>query len=213
MSSRLQRRARRESESYNEEEFPRLWTLFPSASASLLEGFGAISDIDAWGEGVYLFPRFYRTAIVAINRLPVAPDTLWLRLLGRGKVQSQAVREWLQLPIENSLRQNVTELLVSWRVTIEIQNLLEEEDREVFMTLSQTYLEWKEATKQEARREGLEEGRQEGLQEGRQEGLREGRLGGKLESVPRLRALGLSVEQIADALELSIEQVRQATGE
>ncbi|MDJ0545014.1 MAG: flagellar assembly protein H, partial [Microcystis sp. M53601_WE4] len=33
----------------------------------------------------------------------------------------------------------------------------------------------------------------------------------KLASIPRLLALGLNLEQIAQALELEIEQVRQAT--
>ncbi|WP_430015064.1 Rpn family recombination-promoting nuclease/putative transposase [Microcystis protocystis FBCC-A270] len=80
---------------------------------------------------------------------------------------------------------------------MEINNILETEDREVFMTLSQTYQEWREATKQEGRREGRQEGRQEG----------------KLESIPRLLALGLSVEQIAQALDLDLEQVRQAIQE
>ena len=74
---------------------------------------------------------------------------------------------------------------------MEINNILETEDREVFMTLSQTYQEWKEATKREGRQEG--------------------KLEGKLESIPRLLALGLSVEQIAQALDLDLEQVRQAT--
>ncbi|WP_223212274.1 hypothetical protein [Microcystis aeruginosa] len=61
------------------------------------------------------------------------------------------------------------------------------------MTLSQTYQEWREATKQEGRREG--------------------KLEGKLESIPRLLALGLSVEQIAQALDLDLEQVRRAIQE
>jgi predicted transposase/invertase (TIGR01784 family) len=76
---------------------------------------------------------------------------------------------------------------------MEINNILETEDREVFMTLSQTYQEWKEATKREGRQEG--------------------KLEGKLESIPRLLALGLSVEQIAQALDLDLEQVRQAIQE
>ena len=46
---------------------------------------------------------------------------------------------------------------------------------------------------------------QEALEEGRQEG----ELKAKLESVPRLLAIGLSVEQIAQALELTVAQVRQ----
>lgn len=45
---------------------------------------------------------------------------------------------------------------------------------------------------------------QEALEEGRTEGL----ILGKLESVPRLLELGLTVEQIATALDLKVEQVR-----
>jgi predicted transposase/invertase (TIGR01784 family) len=52
-----------------------------------------------------------------------------------------------------------------------------------------------------------EEVRQEGRQEGRGRS-QEGRLNKALEAVPRLLALGLSVEQVASALELEVEQVR-----
>ncbi|MCA2506768.1 MAG: flagellar assembly protein H, partial [Microcystis sp. M62BS1] len=48
----------------------------------------------------------------------------------------------------------------------------------------------------------------EGREEGRQEGREEGRLNKALEAVPRLLALGLSVEQVASALELEVKQVR-----
>ncbi len=104
--------------------------------------------------GVYFLPPLQRTAIIVINQLPVNFHTLWLRLLGKGKTQNQAVRELLELPIGNNYRQNVIELLLSWRVSVEIQNILEEEDREVFMTLSQTYLEWKEGVRRQARPAG-----------------------------------------------------------
>jgi predicted transposase/invertase (TIGR01784 family) len=55
-----------------------------------------------------------------------------------------------------------------------------------------------------------QEARQEGRQEGKQEGKQEGRLEAKLEAVPKLLAFGLSVEQIAQALDLSVTQVQQA---
>ena len=57
---------------------------------------------------------------------------------------------------------------------------------------------------QDVREEGLQEGRQEGREEGREEG----ELSAKIASVPRLLALGLTVEQVAEALQLEIEQVR-----
>ena len=50
---------------------------------------------------------------------------------------------------------------------------------------------------------------QEAKLEGKIEGKLEGIVEGKLQSVPRLLALGLTAEQIAQALGLSVEQVRR----
>ncbi len=47
-------------------------------------------------------------------------------------------------------------------------------------------------------------------QEAKEEGKLEGKIEGKIEAVPRLLKLGLSLEQIAEALELEIDLVRQA---
>ena len=58
---------------------------------------------------------------------------------------------------------------------------------------------------QEALAEGIQAGRLEGIQEGRLEG----EIQGKLKSIPRLLALGLTIEQVAQALELEVELVKQ----
>lgn len=46
-------------------------------------------------------------------------------------------------------------------------------------------------------------------QEAFEEGRRRGKLKGKLETVPKFLALGLTVEQIAQALDLPVEEVRK----
>jgi predicted transposase/invertase (TIGR01784 family) len=51
---------------------------------------------------------------------------------------------------------------------------------------------------------------QEAKQEGKEEGKQEGRFEAKLEAVPKLLALGLTVEQIAQALDLDVAQIQQA---
>ncbi|MDJ0582413.1 Rpn family recombination-promoting nuclease/putative transposase [Crocosphaera sp.] len=51
---------------------------------------------------------------------------------------------------------------------------------------------------------------QEALEEGIEQGRQQGELAAKIASIPRLVALGLSVEQIAQALDLDIEQVRKS---
>ena len=66
---------------------------------------------------------------------------------------------------------------------------------------------------QEARQEGLEEGRQEGRQEGLEEGLEQGQLQTKLEMVPWLLEVGISVEEIAQRLGLDVETIRQIAAE
>ncbi|MEL7242650.1 MAG: Rpn family recombination-promoting nuclease/putative transposase, partial [Cyanobacteria bacterium J06573_2] len=46
---------------------------------------------------------------------------------------------------------------------------------------------------------------QEGVEEGKEEGIQQGRI----ESIPRLLKLGLSIEQIAQGLDLDLEEVRK----
>jgi predicted transposase/invertase (TIGR01784 family) len=53
--------------------------------------------------------------------------------------------------------------------------------------------------------EALEEGKEEGIEIGQQQG----KLRTKLNSIPRLAALGLNAEQISTALDLDIERVRE----
>jgi predicted transposase/invertase (TIGR01784 family) len=62
---------------------------------------------------------------------------------------------------------------------------------------------------QEALEEGKEEGKEEGREEGIEIGQQQGELRAKLDSIPRLNALGLTAEQIATALNLDIERVRE----
>ncbi len=63
--------------------------------------------------------------------------------------------------------------------------------------------------REEGRAEGREEGRAEGLAQGRKEGREEGRLSKLADQINHLREKGLSVENIADILVESPEQIRQ----
>ena len=146
---------------------PLLWILSPSCSQRLLNGFGAkLSQEENWGEGVYLLPEFQRTALVAINQLPVNQDTLWLRVLGKRRTQQQAIDELVGFPQENPQRRNILEILANWRINVGRSEMLSNADRELIMNLSPAYFKWREEAVLEGRREGmLEERRQmvEGL--------------------------------------------------
>ena len=59
----------------------------------------------------------------------------------------------------------------------------------------------------EAHAEGLAEGKAQGLAEGKAEGFAEGKAEEKTATAKRLLSMGLSVEDIAKATSLSVEQV------
>ncbi|WP_366838030.1 Rpn family recombination-promoting nuclease/putative transposase [Nostoc sp. LPT] len=52
---------------------------------------------------------------------------------------------------------------------------------------------------------------QEAFQEGVKQGEVRGEVKGKLKAVPAMLAAGLTVEQVAEALDLSVEEIRQVT--
>ncbi|MEQ9482895.1 hypothetical protein, partial [Coleofasciculus sp. F4-SAH-05] len=155
LRAELLRQARREKRSVSEDELPLLWILSPSCSQRLLNGFGAkLNESENWGEGVYFLPEFQRTALVAINQLPVSQDTLWLRVLGKRRTQQQAIEELLELPQESPLRRNILEILANWRINVGRSERLSNADRELIMNLSPAYFKWREEAVLEGRQEG-----------------------------------------------------------
>jgi hypothetical protein len=150
-------RASAEGKTLDDNNLPRLWILVPSASPDLLKGFGAQLKLDNWTTGIYFLPNVFRLAIVAINQLPVTSETLWLRLLGRGAIQQQAVSELVALPLENIIRRNVLEMVYRWRISVMTQTDLTEDDQELIMNLTEAYQEARAAAVQE----GVEQGQRQ----------------------------------------------------
>jgi hypothetical protein len=105
--------------------------------------------------------------IVAIDELPTQPETLWLRLLAKGRTQEDAITELLLLPESDPKRSSALGLLVSWRISIEVMDQVATEERRILMALSQTYLEWERDTK----RQGLEQGLEKGLEQERRSAI------------------------------------------
>jgi hypothetical protein len=149
----FQRKARRGEERILETELPQLWILASSASDTLIDGFRATPDA-TWLEGVYFLATYLKTAIIAINQLPRTPETLWLRLLGKGVTQQQAIEEVIALPTNNQKRSTALRLLANWKISIEARAEIDQEERELIMTLSQAYLEWEQQTE----RRGMQQG-------------------------------------------------------
>lgn len=149
LHSYLLREAKRQSQpELGDDILPNLWILTPTLSAQILEGLGAKLKLDKWCEGVYLMSPTLKTGIIAIHQLPQTPITLWVRLLGKGKVQERAIQEVAALPAEHPYRNNALDLLGNLKIILEARETIEPEDRELIMQLSPLYLEKLQAAEQ-----------------------------------------------------------------
>lgn len=111
-------------------------------------------------------PEYLRTAIVTIHQLPSISKTLWLRIIGRGNVQKQAIDELEALTPDNPFRKVALELLYNLQQNLQVTQNQDEEDRELLMRLAPLY--------QQDREQAIQEGEQRGLQTGLQTGIQQG---------------------------------------
>jgi hypothetical protein len=146
---------------------PFLWVLVPTASKRLLRGLGALPQA-GWEPGIYHLPDDHRTALVVIHQLPITPETLWLRLLGRDQVQQQAITELMTLP-PSPVQRMALEQLANFPLNLRVKRRLNKAERGLVMALSPVYLKWREETLAQGRQEGELLGQRTGRQEGRQE--------------------------------------------
>jgi hypothetical protein len=183
----LRREAKANKIKLQESEIPKLWILTPTISETRLSSFGTIQK-EGWLSGVHFLADAMRSAIVAIHQLPQTPETLWLRLLGRGSVQSQAIIELQALPLDHPYQKATLELVYNLRENLRVNQELETDDRELIMRLEPLY--------QRNREQAKEEGRQEGRQEGEKNlilRLLHRRIG-EIDSLLIERITGLSIE-------------------
>jgi hypothetical protein len=148
----LRRDARANKTRLQESDIPKLWVLTPTASPALLSSFN-FNQKSGWLPGVYFLGDALRTAIVAIHQLPQTPETLWLRILGRGSVQPQAIVELSNLPLNHPYRQATLELVYNLRQNLRINQNLESDDRELIMRLEPLYQQDREKAKLEGQQD------------------------------------------------------------
>lgn len=118
-------------------------------------------ESEGWERGVYFLSSALRVGLIAIHQLPNIPETMWLRILGRGRVQQEAITELTTLPVDNRLRANALELLYNLQANLQanLANNTEEstEDRELVMAIAPLFQEQLQAAQQQ----GIQQGRQE----------------------------------------------------
>ncbi len=169
----FQRQAKLNNQRWTEEELPRLWIIAPTVSNNILNYFGGALHSD-WVDGIYFFVSGLRTAVIAANKLPPTQETLLLRIFGNGEVQAQAFAEISALPINDSRRSTVMQLLSTWKLNIEITGEVDTEDEELMMILSRAYQEWERETELRGMERGMLTGMERGMERGMELGVERG---------------------------------------
>jgi hypothetical protein len=166
----LERQAKRNETRINETELPQLWIFTPTASVDILESFNGTLDETNWGKGIYFLSTGLKTVVVVIHQLPSTPETLFLRVLGRGKVQRQAVEELEALANNSPFLGDIIELVHNLIAVLSARQRqehdIDQDDQELIMKLSQMYQQQLEEIKKQERQEGLQEGEKRGLDRG-----------------------------------------------
>lgn len=170
MEQKLVRETKKTNKQLDSTQPVRLWLITPTISETILNLFGAFKKGN-WSDGVYFLPEGLNTAIIAVHQLPYERETLWLRILGRGKVQTSAVEELKNLPNQYFHRDNVLELVYGLWETLKRnqkeseKEKLEQEDLEVIMSLRTIFQERLTQEKKEGIQQGIQQGVQQGIQE------------------------------------------------
>ncbi|MEA5576314.1 hypothetical protein [Anabaena sp. UHCC 0451] len=158
----LERQGKRNNTRINEEELPYLWILTPTASEDILESFSGTLNDQNWGQGIYSLRTGLKTAIIVIHQLPITPETLFLRVLGRGKVQRQAVEELEALannhPFLEDVIKLVHDLIALLSARQEKEKDIDQDDQELIMKLSEMYQKQLEEIKQQVELRGIDRG-------------------------------------------------------
>ena len=196
--------ARDNKKKNQKEEQVRLWIITPTLSQKILNGFEAQRQ-DNWEQGIYFLPDSLSTGVIVVHQLPVNEQTLWLRILGKGKVQEKAIEELNALSKDNPYRDSVLELVSNLFTMLQLnqekRQQLTKEDTELIMKLSPIYT----ARLEEREKIGLEKGLQQGMEQGIQRGVEQGiQRGIQQEASLIIRLLKRKVGELSPDLETSV---------
>jgi hypothetical protein len=165
-----------------EDGLPVLWVLAAKTSKPLLREANVVSK-PGWPIGIYFVADIFKTAIVAIDQLPVIPETLLLRVLGRDNTQKVAIEEVIALPVGLPKRRQILRLVASWKVRMDLGELEDFVQREEIMMITKAFEAWEQETENKARQ------------------TRE------VEIARNLLKQGLAIESIAQATGLTIAEI------
>jgi len=137
---------------------PTQWVISSGRPERGIEGLW-LRPMNGWPAGIYAGPPLLWTRLVVVSELPVARDTLLLRLLGAGRVLKQAIAELKALEGEAPERTLALPILLRLRLEIPADPVKQSNDDQEFLMNTQDIVDtW--------RREAIQEGIEQGIERG-----------------------------------------------
>lgn len=182
---------------------PWLWILCTRQPRKALRAYAA-EPLAGWPPGFWESRREPGMRFVVLPALPEIPETLLLRIFGRGATMIRAMDQLDELPIEHVLGNRLEFALVAFKHLIMQNSRGDMQMHELHEQMRQRYEEWE--------RRAIKKGEARGIRKGRKRALRDvliGQLTQRFGSVPE-SALARIREADADSLALWASRVLTA---
>lgn len=148
LNAQTQRRVRRAKQKRSTSQPTALCVITPSMSHEIRRQ-AELTRVQEDKPGIYRLARLWRAMIIIVDELGEDASTVWLRLLGRGRVQAQAVEELLQMSSQEPLRDATFELLVAWQQSLPATIQSAECENDMLENWREIYARWERKVKRE----------------------------------------------------------------
>lgn len=151
LTAQERRRVRRDKQKQSKVVETALHLITPSMSKDIR----ATAELTLLKEdkpGIYRLASLWNTVVIIVDELGKDASTVWLRLLGRGGVQAQAVQDLLQMSFHEPLRDATFELLVAWQQSLPVTLPSAEGENDMLENWREIYARWKRKVQREEQR-------------------------------------------------------------
>lgn len=148
LNGQTRRAVRRAKQKASAAEQTSLCVITPSMSEEI-RNLAELTRVQVDKPGIYRLARLWSAFVVVVDELGDGASTVWLRLLGRGRVQSRAIEELLQMSFQEPLRDATFELLVAWQQNLPLVVGTAEGENDMLENWRELYARWERKVKSE----------------------------------------------------------------
>ncbi len=150
-------------------DYPWMYVISGGRPTTLIRQ-GQLLPMQGWPEGFYEGAPVYKARLVVVSELPKQPDTLLLRLLGKGHTLEEASAELRQMPEAAWERATASAVLPAVRLALQ-----HAQESTMIQPYQDMYEKWVREQRAIGEQIGIERGIERGIEKGIEKGIDEAR--------------------------------------